>query len=101
MTAYFIAHSNVLDPILLNEYVEKSGPIVSRCGGQLITVGEVTEVMVGSFNYQRCAVFKFPDTESMDRWFHDPEYQALANLRGRAADMVFLKVSEYPGLFEN
>lgn len=99
MPAYFIALSTVKDPVALGDYIARSGPIVARAGGQLVTVGDVAEVMVGRFEHGRVAVFRFPDGEAMDAWFHDPEYQALADLRSRAADMVFLKVPEYAGLF--
>ena len=95
MAAYLIAHGTLKDPTKMEEYVERAQPIVESFGGEFITVGEVTSVLVGSHNHVRTAIFKFPDTQAAESWFNSENYKSLWELRQQAGDFDFIVFEEY------
>lgn len=95
MAAYFIAHGTLKNPEKMLEYVDRSGPIVARFGGEFISVGEVKAVLTGSHRHKRTAIFKFPDVASVEAWYNSDDYRALWPLRNEAGDFDFIAVEEY------
>jgi uncharacterized protein (DUF1330 family) len=93
---FFIAHGTVKNPEKMQKYVELSGPIVARHGGEWLTTGEVKAVLTGHHTHVRTAIFRFPSLEDAQGWFNDPEYKKLCDLRAEAGDFDFLLVEEYP-----
>jgi uncharacterized protein (DUF1330 family) len=96
MTVYFIAHGTVKDNAKMQQYVEQSGPVVARHGGQWLTTGEVKSVLTGKHGHVRTAIFTFPSVADAEGWFNDPEYKKLWALRSEAGDFDFILVEEYP-----
>ncbi|MBX3567537.1 MAG: DUF1330 domain-containing protein [Rhizobiaceae bacterium] len=95
MAAYFIAHGTLKNPEKMLEYVDRSGPVVARFGGEFISVGAVKAVLTGSHRHKRTAIFKFPDVASIEAWYNSDDYRALWPLRNEAGDFDFIAVEEY------
>ena len=95
MAAYFIAHGTLKDPGKMEEYVERSGPIVERFGGEFLTVGGVAAVLTGSHSHTRTAIFRFPDTASVQSWYNSEDYKLLWPLREEAGEFDFIVIEEY------
>lgn len=95
MPAYLISHGTLTDPEKMAEYVERSGPMAAKHGGEFIAVGPVTAVLTGSHDHNRVALFKFPDTQAVETWFNSDEYRQLWPLRKSAGDFDFV-VFEMP-----
>jgi uncharacterized protein (DUF1330 family) len=95
MAAYFIAHGTVTDQTKMSEYVEKSGPIFASFGGEFVTVGGVTHVLIGSHSRDRVAMFKFPNSTAAEACYNSDAYKALWPLRQEAGDFDFIGFEEF------
>ena len=95
MAAYFIAHGTLKDAKKMEEYVERSSPIVASFGGEFIGVGNVSAVLTGSHNHKRTALFKFPNTAAVESWYNSEPYKELWPLRKQAGDFDFVVFEEY------
>ena len=86
MSAYMIAQIEVHDPEAYQAYLAGFMPIFARYGGELLVASRAeTEVLEGSWAYPRTVVMRFPSLDHARRWHADPDYQALAAHRHRAA----------------
>ncbi len=94
MSAYLIAHASAKDTDKLDQYVSQAIPMIEAAGGETVARAVVTEVLVGRHDHDRCAVFRFPDGDTLRSWYHSDAYQALVPLRDAAADMVFIVIEE-------
>jgi uncharacterized protein (DUF1330 family) len=84
MPAYLISNmSEVVDPDLLKEYAEKTGPTVAAHGGKRIAGGAV-EVLEGEFVGDRTVVLEFPDMAALKGWYNSDEYKPLIAMRQQA-----------------
>lgn len=54
----------------------------------VVARGERHAVLVGAPHGTDMVVIRFPDVESIERWYRSPAYQALIPLRDEAADVV-------------
>lgn len=88
---YIIAHVTVNDPEAYKEYVEKDTPILHARGGKFIVRGGRSETVEGE-TLQRHVVVEFPSYEAAMAAYNDPEYQAVAEIRRRTAESVFVVV---------
>ena len=60
MTAYAIVQINITNPEDYKEYLTQVTSIVEKYGGEYIVRGGKFEVMLGSWDYERTVVIKFP-----------------------------------------
>jgi uncharacterized protein (DUF1330 family) len=97
MSAYLVAHAAVKDMDKLEEYAGQAVPMIEAAGGERLFRGRVTENLVGSHDANLCAAFRFPDRDTLQRWYDSDAYQALIPLRDAAADMTFIVVEDMPG----
>lgn len=88
---YIIAHITVREPEAYKEYVEKDTPILKGLGGQFIVRGGQCEVPEGE-TLDRHVVIEFPSYQAALKAYHDPDYQAVADIRRRTADSVIIVV---------
>lgn len=88
---YIIGHITVRDPEAYREYIEKDTPILRRLGARFIVRGGVSEVPEGSVQ-ERHVVIEFPSFEAAKAAYHDPDYQAVAEIRRRTADSTIILV---------
>ena len=86
MSAYMVGQLQINDPEEYHPYLDGFLPSFQRHGGELLaTSRQVTEVIEGEWAYPRTVIMRFPSVEHARRWHADPEYQALAEHRKRAA----------------
>lgn len=88
---YIIGHITVRDPEAYKEYIEKDTPILEALNGRFIVRGGQSELVEGEME-QRHVVIEFPTYEAALRAYHDPEYQAVAEIRKRTADSSIVVV---------
>lgn len=88
---YIIGHITVTDPDAYREYIEKDTPILQNLGARFVVRGGRSEVMEGAVQ-ERHVVIEFPSYEEALAAYHDPEYQAVAEIRRGSAQSTILVV---------
>ena len=96
MSAYLVAQATVKDMDKLKEYAGQAVPMIEAVGGKRLLRGPIAQVLVGASDANLCAVFSFPDRDTLQRWYDSDAYQALIPLRDEGADMTFLVVEDTP-----
>jgi uncharacterized protein (DUF1330 family) len=89
MTAYLIADIDVKDPAAYEEYKAKVPAIVRKYGGEYLARGGRFVILEGDWKPSRVAVLRFPDIESAQALYDDPEYRPLKALRQRVSKTDF------------
>ena len=88
---YIIGHITVKDPEAYKEYVEKDTPLLKAMGAKFIVRGGPSETPEGE-TQNRHVVIEFPSYEAAKAAYHDPEYQAGAEIRRRTAESTIILV---------
>ncbi len=88
---YIIGHITVRDPEAYKEYIEKDTPILHGLGGRFVVRGGQSEVPEGT-TQERHVVIEFPSYEAALKAYHDPDYQAVADIRRRTAESTIIVV---------
>lgn len=88
---YIMGHITVKNPEAYKEYIEKDTPILKALGGEFVIRGGQSEVVEGEA-LMRHVLIEFPSYEAALKAYHDPEYQAVADIRRRTADSVIIVV---------
>jgi uncharacterized protein (DUF1330 family) len=88
---YIIGHVTVNDPDAYQEYIRRNSPLFARYGGRPIVRGGASEAAEGPA-YTRHVLFEFPDFESAKKFYHDPDYQDVAQIRRDNADSMIVLV---------
>ena len=87
MVAYMVAQISVKDPEEYQKYLQGFLPIFERYDGELlVTSSAETEVVEGDWALPQTVIMRFPSLERARAWHDDPDYQALAVHRRRAAE---------------
>ena len=81
MTAYAIVQINITNPEDYKEYLKQVTPIVEKYGGEYIIRGGKFEIMLGTWNYERTVVVKFPSYDVAINWYHSDEYAPVRKIR--------------------
>jgi uncharacterized protein (DUF1330 family) len=97
MSAYVIAHATIKDPEKLKEYGAIAGPSIKAAGGELVSAGQVTDVLAGSHDHQRAIIIRFADAQAARDWYGSDAYQSAIPIREQAMDAVFLIAEDPPG----
>ena len=90
--AYLISTSEVTDPELMQEYVEKAGPTSGPFGAELLAATTEVAHMDGTWQPSRVVLFRFPSMEKAKAWYNSPEYQAIVDMRLKAAESSLIFV---------
>lgn len=86
MTAYMIAQIEIHDPAEYQHYLAGFMPIFERHGGRLLATSKNRlERIEGDWPLSGVVVMAFPSMAAAHEWHADPDYQALAEIRKRAA----------------
>lgn len=90
MPCFFIAQINVHDKHEYARYLEGAGELLDRFCGKVIAVDEQAVVLEGEWPFGRTVLIEFPSMTDLERWYHSPEYQRLADHRraGSTANIV-------------
>jgi len=91
MSAFFIATVTVKDTEKFQEYATKSKATFDLFDAEVIARGKHQGALTGNANHQAAAIVKFKDMDTLEKWYHCDEYQALISLRDQAADMTISK----------
>ena len=77
--AYMLANLVVRDAAEYRKYEQGFFPILKRFGGEFLTFDDQPTTLEGTTPPEgRLILFKFPSAEVAQKWFDDPEYQALS-----------------------
>ncbi len=90
MSAFMIVHTTVNDIEKFKRYSEAAGKTLKLFGAEIILKGNVSEVLTGDHQHKMSAVMKFPDSQTINKWYNSKEYQDLIPLRTSAAEVVFV-----------
>lgn len=97
MSAYVIGQLKINNRDAYQAYLDGFQPSFERHGGELLaTSAQETEVLEGSWSLPRTVLMRFPSVDAAKAWYHDPDYQALANIRQANADTNLVIVEGLP-----
>jgi uncharacterized protein (DUF1330 family) len=85
MAAYLIAHVDVTDPQLYEEYRRKVPAVVAAYGGRYLVRGGPQARLEGEGALARLAILEFPSMAQLRAWYESAEYRPLIALRQRSA----------------
>jgi uncharacterized protein (DUF1330 family) len=89
MAAYLVATVRIHDPVRYAEYTKGIVGLSEKHGGESIVRGPVEEILEGEgLVGERVVVTRFPDADSIRRYFASPEYQAAKVHRLAASEAV-------------
>ena len=86
--AYVIGHITVKDAEKWDAYRGAVPATLAPWGAELVFRGRNAAVLAGDHAHADVVVIRFPDRTAVDGWHSSAAYQALVQLRRRAADVV-------------
>ena len=96
MSAYLIVEFTVRDPDLYREqYASKAGQMAKQYGAEPLAAG-AWETLHGDGSLRSGALMRFPDHDTVIKWYNSPEYQQLIDVRGNAMDARFSVLDGLP-----
>ncbi len=87
MPAYVIGHVTVKDAEKWAEYRNRVPKTLTPWGSELLLRGKMVDVLSGQHSHTDTVVIRFPNAESVVKWYNSAAYQELIPLRTQAADM--------------
>jgi len=82
MPAYLIAEHKITEPIKLDDYRTKAGPMIARHGGRYLTKGGSHKFPEGGhWKPERVVIIEFPDMDALNAWYNSSEYRPLIAFR--------------------
>lgn len=88
MSAYLIVYGTPKDTAALSEYSAAAAPTLAAHGAEVVVKG-APKALAGQAP-ALVVIFRFPDRETVERWYASPEYQRLIPLRDRGLESTFL-----------
>jgi len=85
MAAYLIAHLDVHDPALFEQYRVAVPAVIDSFGGHYIVRGGAVTGLEGAAPKQRIVIVAFPSRAAAQAFYDSPAYQPLLALRLAAA----------------
>jgi uncharacterized protein (DUF1330 family) len=85
MAVYLIVDVDVKNPSAFERYKSEVPALIRKHGGEYLVRGGNFRVLEGDWQPSRLILFRFPDKESVDAFFSDPEHQPLKELRRHVA----------------
>ena len=95
MSAYIVAHLDILDSEAYAEYRDRVRGMIEAYGGTLVGRGDVVEVIGGEkpSGRHRIIIMEFPTVEQAQAYHtlppSHPEYSEIRALRDRTSNTVF------------
>ena len=81
MPAYMIAHIDVHDPALFEQYRAAVPNVLAAHGGRYLARGGAVTVMEGPSSNRRLVVIQFPDRAAAEAFYASPAYKPLLEMR--------------------
>ena len=88
MPAYWIARSQISDPVEYKKYTDRVPGILKQYGGKVIVRGGKYQIMEGPEFFHRFIVIEFDSLEAGVKCFESPEYREAAAFRRNGAGVV-------------
>lgn len=85
MTAYLVMQITVSDEEHWRNYREAVVPLIVRFGGRHVTASGAVELLEGSDDRRRVAMFEFPSMAAIRAFWNSPDYVPVKELRRGAA----------------
>jgi len=86
MSSYFVANIRITDEVEYSKYLENVESVFNKFNGEYLAVDSNPTILEGSWEYSRVVLIRFPDKDSLDKWYYSDEYQAILKYRLSAAD---------------
>ncbi|KGC07773.1 hypothetical protein DM81_4346 [Burkholderia multivorans] len=74
MSAYWIAHVQVLDPVKYRDYTDLAPQAFKKFGAVFLARGGASQTLEGDA-FERHVVIRFPDMDTALACYHSAEYQ--------------------------
>ncbi len=87
MSAYLIGHITIKNPDKWAEYRSRVPSTLEPWNAELVFRGKRTAVLSGEHDHMDTVVIRFPDTDSVAKWYYSTAYQELIPIRAQAADI--------------
>ena len=101
MSAYVIVEFTVKDPDVYRErYAAFAGRTAKEHGGEPLANSD-WESLHGDGSLTSGALMRFPDRETVLKWYNSPEYQQLIDVRNVAMDARFSLLDGLPNPVDN
>lgn len=72
------------EPAALAKYLEATGPLLERAGGQIVQRFNVNQVVVGNRPAKSVIIVEYPSMEAVDMVFQSDEYKQIIPYRDKA-----------------
>jgi uncharacterized protein (DUF1330 family) len=85
MPAYVLFENlEITDPARLEDYKQRTAPVVRRYGGRYVVLGGPAERLEGTWQPAFPVMIEFPTRADARRWYDSDEYRELKALRQSA-----------------
>ena len=94
MPAYCLFDNlRVTDVAKLNDYKDRTAPVVTQYQGRYLVIGGRTDLVEGLWRPAFPVMLEFPTLEQAHRWYDSDEYRELKKLRHSAGEFnaVFIE----------
>lgn len=88
MSAYLVGHISVKNDELWQKYVAGVKESLTPFESKIIFRGKLVSVLAGKHEHDLVVVIEFPDSSTLNNWFHSEKYQSLISIRDKAANVV-------------
>lgn len=97
MPPYFVIADVRIDEMEeYKKYMERAKPVAERYGGEYLVRGGDFRVLEGDyFTPRRLVLIRFPDKQSFDSFYNDPDYQEARAIRLPVSDMALIGVDGF------
>lgn len=98
MTAYVIADTEIVDPMLGARYRDLAQKSIEQYGGRYIVRGGAVDPVEGGWQPKLFVVVEFPSMDRARQWYRSPEYAEALELRQTALQrrLIFVEGVEAP-----
>lgn len=86
MSVYFIANIRIRNEREYEEYIKGSDEAFEGSGGEYLAVDENPGLLEGGWDYSKAVIIRFPDEETLKKWYRSPAYQRILKHRLAAAE---------------
>jgi uncharacterized protein (DUF1330 family) len=96
MPAYLVAHIEVHDPVVFEDYRAQVVPIIKAFGGRYLVRGGALETLEGAQQRRRLVIIEFPSMDAARGFYHGAEYAPVLQRRLESATSDVVLVEGLP-----
>ena len=94
MAAYLVANFKIINPTEYKSYVAAVVPLLQASGAEILVADYETEALEGKPG-SVTVVIRFASKESLNTWYHSPEYQQIKHLRTDNSEGMVVATNEF------